>query len=181
MSQASLKKELKHLEKEHLVELVLDIYKRSKEAKAFLDFFVDPNEKELFEKYKSKVYEAFYPKKGYKVKIAQGKKAISEFKKFETSADLQAELMLYFVATGVELSLHYGYLTQGFFTSQVKMLDTALRLMKSEELLKKYQSPVLKILEISNQGYFQYSDALHEIYQQYYDENELDDKFEEYL
>jgi len=179
MSQASLKKELKHLEKEHLVELVLDIYKRSKEAKAFLDFFVDPNEKELFEKYKNKVYEAFYPKKGYKVKIAQGKKAISEFKKFETSADLQAELMLFFVETGVELSLHYGYLTQGFFTSQVKMLETALRLMKSEELLKKYQPPISKILEIADQGYFQFHDALEDVYLQYYGEDEEDiDEFE---
>jgi hypothetical protein len=180
MSQASLKKELKHLEKEHLVELVLDIYKRSKEAKAFLDFFVDPNEKELFEKYKSKVYEAFYPKKGYKVKIAQGKKAISEFKKFETSADLQAELILYFVATGVELSLHYGYLTQGFFTSQVKMLDTALRLMKSEELLKKYKSNVLQILDTAYKGYFQFHESLEEVYLQYYDEEE-DEDFEEFL
>src|SRR5690606_35869004 len=99
---------LKQMEKEHLIELVLDVYKRSKEAKAFLDFFVDPNEQELFERYKSKVFEAFYPKNGSKIKIAKGKKAISEFKKFETSAELQAALMLFFVETGVELSLHYG-------------------------------------------------------------------------
>jgi hypothetical protein len=180
MALADVKKELKKMEKEHLMELVLDIYKRSKEAKAFLDFFVDPDEQKLFEHYRDKVYVAFYPKKSYKIKIAHAKKAISEFKKFDTSTDLQAELMLFFVQTGVELSLNYGYLTQGFFSSQIKMLDTALRLMKSEELLKKYKSNVLQILDTAYKGYFQFHESLEEVYQQYYDEEE-DEDFEEFL
>ncbi len=49
-----------------------------------IDFYINPDEKELFNKYRDKVFEAFYPKRGYKYKLKDGKQAISDFKKTGT-------------------------------------------------------------------------------------------------
>ncbi|MDD3131044.1 MAG: DUF6155 family protein, partial [Bacteroidales bacterium] len=91
-----IKKELKKLDKDKLVDLVADLYKKNKSVKEFLEFYVSPNEQELFLKYKEKVYEAFYPKRGYRFKLSDGKKAISDFKKLEASKELLSELMLFY-------------------------------------------------------------------------------------
>ena len=38
-----IKKELKKLDKEKLIELVADLYKNNKSVKDFFDFYVNPN------------------------------------------------------------------------------------------------------------------------------------------
>lgn len=51
MSKTILKKELKQLDKEQLEQLILDLYSARKEAKAYLDFFAEPDIDKLTEKY----------------------------------------------------------------------------------------------------------------------------------
>lgn len=65
MGLVDVKKELKKLDKNKLIELLAELYKKNKSVKEFLDFYANPNERELFEKYRDKVLEAFYPKQGY--------------------------------------------------------------------------------------------------------------------
>ena len=48
MGITEIKKELRKLDKEKLVELVADLYKKNKSVKELLDFFINPNEQELF-------------------------------------------------------------------------------------------------------------------------------------
>lgn len=61
MGLTDVKKELKKLDKEKLINLVADLYKKNKSVKEFFDFYVNPNEKEYFNKYRDKVFEAFIP------------------------------------------------------------------------------------------------------------------------
>jgi len=61
----SLKPELLKLDKKQLIELIADLYKKNKSVQEYLDFFIKPDEDGLFEKYKMKVYEAFFPKRGF--------------------------------------------------------------------------------------------------------------------
>ena len=83
MGLTDIKKELKKLEKEKLIELIADLYKKNKSVKEFFDFYVNPNERELFNKYRDKVFEAFYPRRGYNYKLKEGKQAISDFKNLD--------------------------------------------------------------------------------------------------
>lgn len=69
-----LKKELKKLDKDGLINLISDLYKKDKAKKEFLDFYVEPNERELFHKYQDIVFEAFYPVHGYQLKLKHGKR-----------------------------------------------------------------------------------------------------------
>ena len=48
MGLSELKKELKKFDKAKLIELVTDLYKKNKSAKEYFDFFVNPNENDLF-------------------------------------------------------------------------------------------------------------------------------------
>lgn len=51
MSKVQLRKELKLLTKPQLEELILDLYEARKEAKEYLDFFVNPDVESMFGKY----------------------------------------------------------------------------------------------------------------------------------
>ena len=52
MGLVDLKKELVKLDKDKLIVLISDLYKSNKAAKEYLDFYANPNETDLFEKYK---------------------------------------------------------------------------------------------------------------------------------
>src|SRR4030042_2960625 len=121
MGLTNIKKELNKLDKNKLVELIADLYKKNKSVKEFFDFYVNPNENELFKKYKDKVYEAFYPKRGLGLKLKDGKQAISEFKKLGASLSLLADLMLFYVETGVEFTNDYGDIDENYYLSIERM------------------------------------------------------------
>lgn len=120
MGLTDLKKELKKLDKDKLIDLVADLYKKNKFVKEFFDFYVNPDEKELFNKYRDKVFEAFYPKRGDNYKLKDGKQAISDFKKLGTSADSLADLMLFYVETGVIFTNDFGDIDEPFYNYPVE-------------------------------------------------------------
>ena len=91
MGLTDLKKELKTLDKDQLVALIADLYKKNKAAQEYLDFYVQPNDRERFEKYRTKVVEAFFPKRGYQLRLRQGKQALSDFQQLGPSVELECE------------------------------------------------------------------------------------------
>ena len=138
MGITELKKELKKLDKDKPIDLLSDLYKKNKSVKEVLDFYVNPKERELFEKYCDKVFKAFYPKRGSRLKLKDGKQAISDFKKLEPSSDLLADLMLFYVETGVKFTNDFCAIGQSFYSSLETTYDAALTLMSKENLLIKF-------------------------------------------
>ena len=138
MGFSDIKKELKKLDKDKLIDLVADLYKKNKSVKEFFDFYANPDERELFNKYRDKVFEAFYPKRGFSLKLKEGKQAISDFKKLGPSSELLADLMLFYVETGVKFTNDFGDIDEGFYSSIEKTYVAALTLMKKENLLDKF-------------------------------------------
>jgi hypothetical protein len=57
MGLTNIKKELKKLDKAKLVDLIADLYKKNKSVKEFFDFYVNPDESVLFDKYRDKVFD----------------------------------------------------------------------------------------------------------------------------
>jgi hypothetical protein len=168
MGLTDIKKELRNLDKEKLVELIVDLYKKNKSVKEFLDFYVNPNEKELFLKYKDKVYEAFYPKRGDRFKLSDGKKAISDFKKLEASNELLSELMLFYVETGVEFTNEFGDIDEPFYNSVASVYSNALKLMSKENILDKFADRTKKIVDDTSGIGWGFHDELGDIYSDFY-------------
>lgn len=168
MGLANLKNELKTFEKPQLINLIADLYKANKSVREYLDFFVNPDEKALFEKYRQKVVEAFYPKRGLTLKLKDGKQAIRDFRKNGPSAELIADLMLVYVETGVRFTNEFGDIDEPFYDSLERTFASALALLKNENLLSKFRVRVESIVLQSRGLGWGFSDAIAEIHGEYY-------------
>ena len=174
MGLTNIKKELSKLDKDKLISLVTEIYKKSKSAKEFLDFYVNPNEIELFKKYKDKILEAFYPKRGYNYKLKDGKQAISDFKKLGSSLELLADLMLFYVETGIRFTNDLGDINESFYKSLATSFMESLRLMKKEDLLGRFEARVEKIVDDTRGVGWGLHDCLMQAWMDFYPEEDED-------
>ena len=168
MAFGEIKKELKKLDKDKLVDMIADLYKKNKSVKEYFDFYINPNEQELFAKYKDKVYEAFYPKRGDRLKLSEGKKAITDFKNLEASRELLAELMLVYVETGVEFTKEYGDIDEPFYNSIASVYYQALKLMNKEKILPMFADRAKTIVAATRHFGWGFYDELSSIYAEFY-------------
>lgn len=168
MGLIDIKKELKKLDKDKLIELVADLYKKNKSVKEFFDFYIEPNERELINKYRERVFNAFYPKRGLGYNLKEGKAAISDFKKMGPSSELLASLMLYYVETGVEFTNEFGDINEAFYSSLEKTYLSALTLMRKENLLDTFAERTLKVVNDTSEIGWGFHDYLADVYADYY-------------
>ena len=175
MSLANIKKELKKLDMDTLIDLVADLYKKNKSVKEFLDFYVNPNERELFNKYRDKIFEAFYPRRGNNYKLEDGKQAISDFKKLGPSTNALADLMLYYVETGVKFTNDFGDIDEGFYFSMEKTYLAALTLMRKESILDNFANRAGKVVSDTSDIGWGFHDYLCQVHSDFY-AKDSDDK-----
>lgn len=180
MGLRDLKTELKKLDKQGLIDLISELYKKDKATKEFLDFYVQPNEIVLFRKYRDIVFEAFYPTRGSALKLKNGKKAISDFKKFDPSANLLAELMLFYVKTGVDFTNDFGDIDEGFYSSLETTFVAALKLLEKENLLVEFAEKVSNIVNETVGIGWGFHDFIYQVYCEFYPStDDSDDEPEE--
>jgi hypothetical protein len=168
MGLTDIKRELKKLDKDKLIDLVSDLYKKNKSVKEFFDFYINPDERELFNKYRDKVFEAFYPNRGYSFKLKDGKQAISNFKKLEPSTDLVADLMLFYVETGVKFTNDFGNIDERFYSSLETTYVAALTLMRKENLLDKFADRAGKVVRDTSGIGWGFHDYLSDVHSDFY-------------
>jgi hypothetical protein len=167
MSLNDVKKELRKLDNEKLIDLITELYKKSKEAKEFLDYSVNPDKNGLLSAYKEKVYEAFFPKRGG-YRPSTGKKAISDFKKLESSKELLAELMLYYVETGVKFTNKYGDVEESIYHSISSTFQNTLTVMAKERILDRFAERAKKIAQDTHYYGYGIGDEINDIYSEFY-------------
>ena len=170
MGLSDIKKELKKLDKYKIIDLIADLYKKNKSVKDYFDFYVNPNEKDLFAKSKDKVYEAFFPKRGDRLRLSEGKKAIADFRKLGISKDLLADLMLFYVETGVECTNEYGDIDEPFYNSIASVYSQALTVMKKEKILDNFSDRAKKVVDDTSNIGWGFHDDLESIYGDFYPE-----------
>jgi hypothetical protein len=168
MGLIELKKELAQQDKNQLIGLISELYKNNKTVKEYLDYCMNPDEQLLQKKYKDQVYEAFYPKRGYNLKLSIGKKAITEFKKLKPSPPLLVDLMLYYVETGVSFTNDFGDISESFYSSLESVYRQSLELMEKEHLLEHFKDRANKICnDVVHIGWGFY-DTLSHYYTEFY-------------
>lgn len=170
MGLRELKSELKRKDKEVLIKHISELYKKYKSVKEYFDFYVNPNENEMLEKYKEKVREGFYPKRGWNLKLSISRKAINDFKKLGTSQENIADLMLYYVECGVEFTIEYGDIDENFYTSVENTYVRALELMEKESILEKFKDRCEKIVNDTSGIGWGFHDYLGDVYYEFYTE-----------
>jgi hypothetical protein len=145
MGIAEIKKQVYQLDQKQLRDLIMELYKKNKSAKEFIEVHFQPDDRSLFDAYRDKIYESYYPKRGYKYKLAQAKRALAEFKKLEPPQVQYADLCLFYVEISVKFSSDRGIRNEAFYAGIVSVFLNSLRLMKSLDELDhfKYRAELL--------------------------------------
>ncbi|MBE1446129.1 DUF6155 family protein [Paenibacillus sp. OAS669] len=135
LSLPELKKQLKTYKTEELVSIIIDCYKSSPDVKKYIHMMLEPEstENQLFDETKKKILHQFYPDRGEpKLKLAEAKKAISEFTKLSNNQARTIDLMIYYVELGVEFTNDFGDMYASYYASMVSMYQNALNKISSD-------------------------------------------------
>lgn len=97
MSKAALKKTLLAMEKEQVVEMVMEMYAARKEAREYLEFWLDPDPKKELEKRKKQLYSVFVSaeKPIRSPRIPEANKIVKDFMAITFDPDQKMQLLIY--------------------------------------------------------------------------------------
>jgi len=173
MSKTALKKHLNSLTKEQIIEQILKIYDLFKPVKEYYDFYMNPNEKALFEKYRNIIINEFYPKGKStepKIRFSVVKKAIADFSSFKPSPKLIGDLMITFVELACKFTHDYGDMWEQFYDSTSNNFERALQFMQKNDMLVDFKLRCEQCLRYAKSCGYGFSDDMREIFYSFYGE-----------
>lgn len=173
MSKIKLKKELQKLTKEQIVEQILDLYDKNKAVKEFYDFYLNPNpkrESDLAEKYKKLIRKEFDVENPMRagLKFSIAKRAISDFKALQPSAEALADVMLYLPECACEFTYNYGDMTEQFYNSAYNNWATALKFIDEHNLLDMFQHRAEQCVKWASPCGYGFADDIYAVYYEHY-------------
>lgn len=168
MSKAQLKKCLSKLTKEQVIEVVLELYDARKEAKEYLDYYVNPNDDEKLDEYKKIIYNEFYPNRGEpKCRFSVCRKAVSDFKKLKPDSISIADLMLFYIETGVSFTADYGDMWEQYYTALENNFGKAMEFINNNGYLEEFRPRIEKMLKMSEKCGWGFPDTLYDFYYEF--------------
>lgn len=149
MSKTALRKELAKMSHEQLMTLILDLYSARPQAKEYFEFFLNPDEKILYDKYVKIVEkEAYRVKRGMLcARISQLNAHIKDFASFGVSASAVIDLTLHIARIILILERAY-YMTDTLHNSGGKLVVAALERANAAGLFKETMQRVEDMLAI---------------------------------
>jgi hypothetical protein len=132
---STVRRELATWDTPALLALVKDLYDTAAVNRDFIEARCRTGEggAEVLEKYREKVAEVFFPKRGLgKLKLAEGRKAIRDYRKATGNVLGTAELLLTYVENGVEFTRAYGDIDERFYSSIESVLEELAALLRGE-------------------------------------------------
>lgn len=169
MGLKEIKQELINQDKDTLIKHLIELYKKYDSVKEYFDFYINPKEEELLIKYKEKVREGFYPKRGMKLQLSLSRKAISDFRKLDMSSVILGDLLLYYVECGVEFINDFGDISESFYISAENTFEKLLKIFKEENVLEKYKERVSNLVKETIDMGYGFGDTIEDKYSEYYD------------
>lgn len=128
MSKIQLKKELNNLDKNQLVQLILDLYSARKEAKSYFDFFIEPDMDKLTEKYRAAIDKELSRGKYNKstARISKVRTIIRDYASFGISIEAVIELMVYALIEGLKVE-RAKYVSKAYINGITKLASDILK------------------------------------------------------
>jgi len=112
----------------------------------------------------------FFPERGFgKARLSVAKKAITEFGKVSSSPEYIADLMLYFVETGIEYTSTYGDSDEAFYRSLEGMYSRALELISDNHLARQFSHRCESVIANTVDIGWLLNENLSEIHAQYFE------------
>lgn len=171
MSKAQLKKHLLSLTKAQIVDMMLELYSASKEANAWLEFYLEPDSKAELEKYKKAIRSQFYGRNNYPKdpSFRECNKLITAFKKLIPDSYAIADLMLYYVEQGCSLTSQFGDYEEPFYTALENNFNKAVKFIAQNGMLPEFSPRIKKMIESVKWCGYGFPDILREMYNEHAD------------
>ena len=168
MSKADVRKYVKSLDKDSLVELVMELYSARKEVKEILEYKISPDEDSKLEDYKEIILKEFFPMRGYgQLRFSVCKKAIKEFRQLNPSPAAVADLMLYFVECATEYSSEVGDLWEAYYDSTCINFGVAMKFIGSLGFQAEFEPRIQKILQECEDTGWGFPEIMWQVYEEY--------------
>ena len=157
--------QLNNWPKPALIGLVKDLYEASPDNRDFLQarFQAGDNTGAMLEKYRRKIVEQFFPARGGgKLKLAEARKAIRDYRKATGNLEGTIDLMLTYVENGTEFTREFGDINESFYNSLESVLNEMAQLLMVEgrELYPKFRERVQRLATRADGIGWGYGDAL---------------------
>ncbi len=168
MSKSTVKKLLQSMNKEDIIEMVLQLYSARKEAMEYLEFYAAPDEKGKLEEYKTIIKEEFYPMKRREpqTRFSVCRKAISDFKKLKPSADALAELMVSYMEWAIKFTYEYGDMWEQYYDSVEGNFKKTIKHIVLNRLWDKYDARLQQCLKWSEECGYGFADVIADMYEE---------------
>lgn len=169
MSKTTLKKQLKELTRDQLIEVMLELYDARKDAREYLEYYVNPDEKKMHEKYKGVIMKEFFPQKGRaKGRTSVCKKAIKEFTTLHPSPRLIADLRLSLVEAIYSYAVRVrSWVKESQEGTALATFGDTLNYLFANDLLNEYQRRIDGIMTMANRVRGPLNTQIKEIYREF--------------
>ncbi|MDE7345542.1 MAG: hypothetical protein K2N48_02240 [Muribaculaceae bacterium] len=151
MSKSKLKKELAGMTQGQVSDLMVQLYEASKEAKAWLDFYLNPDIDALSEKYRKQIYLKCYGRSGKvrRPKMRDCNQLIKTFGLIVQDPTPVSELMLYFMEEVTRVASVKGRYSESYIRTLTGQFRKTMEYLESASLLEYYMPRVRKIIGIA--------------------------------
>ncbi len=149
MSKTTLMRELRVMDKEQLIEIILQAYGSGKETREYFDFFVNPDPKGMFEKYSEHIAKELSRVKygrRTKARISIIKGHIKKFSSFEPGSEFVTDLYLYAIKLAL-LTEKKVYFTETLFNGIKKLAADGLTYADKHGCARQFLAGIGSMLE----------------------------------
>ncbi len=169
MGTPHLKNFLSSLSKEELIKHILELDKKFKPVQEYYQLYVNNDVSGITDKFKKIIETEFFPLRGLpKMRLSVARKAVAEAQKLGLPPEVMADLMLFYVETGVQFTHAYGDIDEPFYNSMESMYLKALKYMEKEGLLFGFEDRTTKILDKTVDTGWGFHDVLSDYFYQFY-------------
>jgi hypothetical protein len=171
VSRSEVKRFLQQLSKEQLMNQILDLCASFPQVQDYYQTKVRPaDDASVREKYKKIIEQEFFPSRGFgKARLSVARKAVTEYKKVTATVEGVADLMLFYVETGVRFTNTYGDINEPFYRSMERMYASAVEHIVKHGLEEEFEPRCTRIVRDTSGIGWWFHDTLADIYQEHFD------------
>jgi hypothetical protein len=152
---SAVRKQLAIWDKPALLALVKDLYDAAAGNRDFIHARCQAEDGggELLETYRSKIVEQFFPKRGFgKLKLAEARKAIRDYRKATGNLPGTAELLMCYVENGAHFTHEFGDIDERFYSSVESALDDLAAVLGGEarDLYPQFRERLAKVEQMTD-------------------------------
>lgn len=153
MSKRDLKKYLTDLDKEQILEQVLELYTKFPEVKTYYDFVFNPNEEKLLREAKIKISNEYFPIKSKRARLRRStaQKIVKHFILLGVESFIIAEVMLYNIEIAQIYSENNRIKSDTFYKSIYNSFSQSVSFLIERGILDEFKARLQKIVALSNQ------------------------------